>query len=163
MRRQSRAGPAVRGGERVAHPGQPMELAEAVGPRGAQTPGQNARPNRDRATAGRDHAPDVAGRHRLSLAARAGCAGRRRGLSRSERGIDPMIAMPHLDARASRPVPAAPGGFAHLDTRAPRCESPTIGSTARIAPGPEPANQAFSGLDQTTSSAPAEASGRDAG
>jgi hypothetical protein len=30
MRRQSRAGPAVRGGERVAHPGRPMELAKAV-------------------------------------------------------------------------------------------------------------------------------------
>ena len=32
-----------------------------------------------------------------------------RGLSRSERGVAPMITVPHLDARASRPWPAAPG------------------------------------------------------
>jgi hypothetical protein len=55
------------------------------------------------------------------------------------------------------------GGFARLDARASRCTSSGIGSTPRIAPGPETAEQALGSLSEITSSAPAEASGRDAG
>src|SRR5262245_19997963 len=96
-----------------------MELVEAVGPRGAQAPGQDARPDRSGTAAGRDHAPDVVGWYRLPLAAGAGCASRRRDLSRPERGSDPMIKVPHLGARVSRPVPAAPGASPALTPSRP--------------------------------------------
>jgi hypothetical protein len=55
------------------------------------------------------------------------------------------------------------GGFARLDPRASRCTLSGIGSTPRIAPGSRAAEQVLDGLSAITSSAPAEASGRDAG